>query len=277
MPGQQGKGKPPPLAFTELTCQFAPETRYLPAGKATRYTGGKVELTLSERASEIVCLRRRNAWSAKRHRRPWEKHPIDGKGAIRVRQTPADCESGATYEILARNLATGTAAKAAVDFPPASESLGWQGTEQIKAFSLVRTESAILLWIRADTGIRQGAIDALAQVKGKRRDWRMAQPTPGPCVYLLIDNLYPSVEQELTLTITAGATGQTGKPGKHASTAGKFPPPGPSPEGRRQAEINPVATGQRWRWASGSATPPGRTRRKMSSGSPAGSGRRCFA
>lgn len=67
----------------------------------------------------------------------------------------------------------------------------------------------------------------MAKAKGKRRDWRMAQPTPGPCAYLLIDNLYPSVEQELTLTITAGATGQTGKPGKPASTAGKFPPPGP--------------------------------------------------
>lgn len=136
MPGQHGKGKPPPLAFTELTCQFAPESRRIAGGLATRYIGGKVELTLSERASEIVCLMRRQAGSAKRHNRPWEKHPIDEKGAIHVKQTPADYESGATYEILARNLATGTAAKAAVDFPPASESLGWQGTEQIKAFPL---------------------------------------------------------------------------------------------------------------------------------------------
>lgn len=277
MPGQQGKGKPPPLAFTELTCQFAPETRYLPAGKATRYIGGKVELTLSERASEIVCLMRRQAWSAKRHNRPWGKHPIDDKGAIHVKQTPADYERGASYELAARNLATGTAAYAAVDFPPGAESLGWQGTESIRAFPLVRTEDAILLWIRADTGIKGGMIDAVAKAKGKRRDWRMAQPTPGPCAYLLLDNLYPGVEQELTLTITAGATGQTGKPGKPASTAGKFPPPGPAPEGRRQAEINPVATGLKWRWASDSATPPGRTRRKMSSGSPTGSGRRCFA
>ena len=63
------KRKPPALAFTELTCQFAPETRYLPAGKATRYIGGKVELTLSERASEIVCLMRRRAWGAKGKRR----------------------------------------------------------------------------------------------------------------------------------------------------------------------------------------------------------------
>lgn len=70
-------------------------------------------------------------------------------------------------------------------------------------------------------------IDAVAKAKGKRRDWRMAQPTPGPCAYLLLDNLLPGAEQELTLTITAGATGQTGKPGKPASTAGKFPPPGP--------------------------------------------------
>ena len=30
-----GKRKPPPLAFTALTCQFAPETRCLPAGKLT--------------------------------------------------------------------------------------------------------------------------------------------------------------------------------------------------------------------------------------------------
>ena len=180
MPGQQGKGKPPPLAFTELTCQFAPETRYLPAGKATRYTGGKVELTLTPGASEIVCLMRRQAWSAKRHKRPRGKHPIDDKGAIRVKQTPADCESGATYEILARNLATGTASYAAVDFPPASESMGWQGTEAIRAFPLVRTEDAILLWIRADTGIRDGAIDAVAKAKGKRRDWRMGKSPPTP-------------------------------------------------------------------------------------------------
>lgn len=128
MPGQHGKGNPPALAFTELTCQFAPKIRNLPAGKATRYTGGKVELTLSERASEIVCLMRRKAWGAKRHRRPWGKHPIDDKGAIRVRQTPADYEAGASYEFMARNLATGTAAYAAVDFPPGAESLGWQGT-----------------------------------------------------------------------------------------------------------------------------------------------------
>ena len=206
MPGQQGKGKPPPLAFTELTCQFAPETRYLPAGKATRYIGGKVELTLSERASEIVCLMRRQAWSAKRHNRPWGKHPIDDKGAIHVKQTPADYERGASYELTARNLATGTAAYAAVDFPPGAESLGWQGTESIRAFPLVRTEDAILLWIRADTGIKGGMIDAVAKAKGKRRDWRMAQPTPGPCAYLLLDNLLPGVEQEIYLSLLTSAS-----------------------------------------------------------------------
>ena len=82
-----------------------------------------------------------------------------------------------------------------------------------------------MLWIRADTGIRQGAIDAVATAKGKRRTWQMEKPTPGPCAYLLIDNLFPGMELELTLTITAGATGKTGKPGKPASTAGKFSPP----------------------------------------------------
>ena len=90
-----------------------------------------------------------------------------------------------------------------------------------------------MLWIRADTGIKGGMIDAVATAKGKRRDWRMAQPTPGPCAYLLIDDLPPGKAHEIRLTITAGATG---KPGKPASTAGKFSPPAPAPEGRRQAK-----------------------------------------
>ena len=223
MPGQHGKGKPPPLAFTELTCQFAPETRYLPAGKATRYTGGKVELTLTPGASEIVCLMRRQAWSAKRHNRPWGKHPIDEKGAIHIKQTPADYESGASYELTARNLATGTAAKAAVDFPPGAESLGRCGTELIRAFPLIRTEDAILLWIRANTGIRKPALDAWAKVKGKRRAWHMAKPAQGRHAYLLIDGLRPGAAHEIRLTITAGATGQTGLTASPHPRRGSFP------------------------------------------------------
>ena len=214
-----GKRKPPPLAFTALACQFAPETRYLPAGKATRYIGGKVDLTLSERAAEIVCLMRRRGWGAKRHRRPWEKHPIDGAGAIRVRQTPADYESGATYELTARELGEGgRLAKAAVDFPPGAESLGWQGTESIRAFPLVRTEDAILLWIRADTGIKGGLIDAVATAKGKRRDWRMAQPTPGPCAYLLLDNLLPGVEQDISLSVSVAPCQAAGLSARQSAT-----------------------------------------------------------
>ena len=197
-----GKRKPPPLSFTELTCRFAPETRYLPAGKATRYMGGKAALTLSGGASDkIVCLMRRRAWGVRWPKRAWDRHPFD-KGIIRVSQTPADYESGATYELTARELGEGgRLAKAAVDFPPGAESLGWQGTESIRAFPLVRTEDAILLWIRADTGIKGGMIDAVATAKGKRRDWRMAQPAPGPCAYLLLDNLFPGMEQEISLSV----------------------------------------------------------------------------
>ena len=167
-----GKRKPPPLSFTELACQFAPETRYLPAGKATCYMGGKAALTLSGGASDkIVCLMRRMAWGVRWPKRAWDRHPFD-KGIIRVNQTPADYESGATYELTARELSEGgRLAKAAVDFPPGAESLGWQGTESIRAFPLVRTEDAILLWIRADTDLRKQNLDALARtkVKGKRR------------------------------------------------------------------------------------------------------------
>ena len=65
------------------------------------------------------------------------------------------------------------------------------------------------------------------------------QAGPGPCAYLLIDNLLPGMELELTLTITAGATG---KPGKPASTVGKFPPPAPAPEGSSKLKsISPQA------------------------------------
>ena len=124
-----GKGKPPPLAFSELTCQFAPESRQLTAGidtaaKVIRYIGGKVELTLSDGAAGQV-LSRRKPWGAKWAERIRHPHPFFDGGIIQVRQTPADCESGATYEILARNLATGTAAYAAVDFPPALKA--WDG------------------------------------------------------------------------------------------------------------------------------------------------------
>ena len=163
-----GKRKPPPLSFEQLTCRFAPETRYLPAGKATRYMGGKVSLTLSDGTAEGVCLVRRKPGGAKWGKRKPQPRPF-AKGVIQVNQTPADYESGANYELTARDLASGATAKAAVDFPPGAESLGWQGTESIRAFPLVRTESAILLWIRADTGIRQGAIDAVA--RSPRRRW----------------------------------------------------------------------------------------------------------
>ena len=223
MPGQHGKGKPPPLSFTALACQFAPETRYLPAGKATRYIGGKVELTLSDGTAEGVCLIRRKPGGAKWGKRKPQPQPFDG-GIVQVNQTPADYESGATYELTARELGEGgRLAKAAVDFPPGAESLGRYGTESIRAFPLIRTEDAILLWIRADASIRKPAIDALAQVKGKRRTWRMEKPTPGPCAYLLLDNLLPGIEQELTLTITAGASGQTGLTASPHPRRGSFP------------------------------------------------------
>ena len=188
-----GKRKPPPLSFTALACQFAPETRNLTAGKATRYIGGKAALTLSGGASEIVCLMRRKPGGAKWGKRPYKPHPVEG-GLILINQTPANYQSGANYELTANKLNDGecqASTKAAIDFPPGSESLGRCGTELIQAFPLVRTESAILLWVRADTGIRKAAIDARAKVKGKRRVWRMRQPTLGPCAYLLIDKLTP--------------------------------------------------------------------------------------
>ena len=55
MPGK----RKPALSFEQLTCRFAPETRYLPAGKATRYMGGKAELTLSDGTAKRICLMRR--------------------------------------------------------------------------------------------------------------------------------------------------------------------------------------------------------------------------
>ena len=76
------------------------------AGKATRYIGGKAALTLSGGASEIVCLMRRMAWGVRWPKRAWDRHPFD-KGIIRVNQTPADYESGATYELTARELGEG--------------------------------------------------------------------------------------------------------------------------------------------------------------------------
>ena len=149
---------------------------------------------------------RRKPAGAKWGKRPYKPHPFD-KGIIRVSQTPADYESGAAYEVMARDLQSGDCAPARIDWPPGVETPGRPGRELMKAWPIVRTDGAILLWIRADTGLSKPAIDALAQVKGKRRDWRMRQPTPGPCAYLLLDNLFPGMEQELTLTITAGATG----------------------------------------------------------------------
>lgn len=92
-----------PLAFTELSCRFAPETRNLTAGKATRYIGGKAALTLSGGASEIVCLLRRMAWGVRWPKRAWDRHHFD-KGIIRVNQTPADYLSGANYELTANGI-----------------------------------------------------------------------------------------------------------------------------------------------------------------------------
>lgn len=233
-------------------------------------------MTLSDGAADGVYLIRRKAWDAKWGKRKPQPHPFDG-GFIQVKQTPADFAAGANYELTAYEIDEGASARAAIDFPPGAESLGWQGTESIRAFPLVRTEDAILLWIRADTGIRQGAIDAVASATGKRRTWRVRQPAPGPCAYLLIDNLFPGMELELTLTITAGATGATGLTASPHPRRGSFPRrPLRLREGYKR-KINPFATGLKGRWASDSATPPGRTRRKMLSGSPAGSGRKCLA
>ena len=208
MPGQLAKGKPPPLAFTELTCQFAPETRYLPAGKATRYIGGKVALTLSDGAAEGVCLIKRKPGGAAWGKRKPKPQNFD-KGFIQVRATPADYAGGANYELTAYKLDDGASVQAAIDFPPGAESLARHGTEQIKAFPIVRTDGAILLWIRADTGIRKAAIDALAQVKGKRRKWGMDTPMPGNSAYLLIDN---------NLALKGVAHGRAGR-GKHIVTS----------------------------------------------------------
>ena len=204
MPGQQEKGKPPPLSVAELTCRFATESRRMADGMATRYIGGKVGLTLSDGKAEGVCLMRRKPGGAAWGNRKRKPRPFD-KGIIQVKAAPADYAAGANYELTAYKLDDGASVQAAIDFPPGAESLGWQGTEQIKAFSLVRTESAILLWIRADTGIRQGAIDALAHVKGKRRDWRISDPVPGASAFLLIDNLPPGVAHEIRLCVDVGA------------------------------------------------------------------------
>ena len=174
----------PALSFEQLTCRFAPESRRLADGQATRYMEGKVRLTLSDGADEGVCLVRRKPGGAKWGKRKPQPQPFD-KGVIQVNQTPADYESGANYELTAHAIDNGATAKAAIDFPPGAESLGWQGTAAIRAFPLVRTEDAILLWIRADTGIKGGMIDAVASAKGKRRTWQMEKPTPGPCAYLL--------------------------------------------------------------------------------------------
>ena len=163
-----------PWAFIELTCQFAPETRNLPAGKATRYIGGKCLISFPPAggAANYIC-RARRLRHGKARRGLWGELTHAG-GRVIVNQTPADYESGANYELTAYAIDNGASAKAAIDFPPGAESLGWQGTESIRAFPLVRTEDAILLWIRADTGIRDGAIDAVATAKGKRRDWQTA-------------------------------------------------------------------------------------------------------
>ena len=103
MPGQHGKDKPPPLSFAELTCRFATESRRMAGGMATRYIGGKVALTLSGGASEIVCLMRRMDWGVRWPKRAWDRHHFD-KGIIRVNQTPADYLSGANYELMANEI-----------------------------------------------------------------------------------------------------------------------------------------------------------------------------
>ena len=163
-----------PWAFIELTCQFAPETRNLPAGKATRYIGGKCLISFPPAggAANYIC-RARRLRHGKARRGLWGELTHAG-GRVIVNQAPADYESGASYEVMARDLQTGDCAPARIDFSPGAESLGRYGTERICAFPLVRTEDAILLWIRADTGIRQAAIDARAKVEGKWRDWQTA-------------------------------------------------------------------------------------------------------
>lgn len=201
----------PPLSFTELTCQFAPESRQLPAGKVTRYIGGEVELILSDGDGSIadgVYLTRRKPWGAKWGKHKPHPHPfVRHGGLIRVKQTPADYESGANYELIAYDVDYGAGVQAAIDFPPGSESLGRHGTELIRAFPLVRTPTAFLLWIRADTGIRDGAIYAQAHVKGKQRreanklTWCMDRPVPGASAFLLLDNLYPGVEYKIHLCV----------------------------------------------------------------------------
>lgn len=204
----------PPLSFTELTCQFAPESRQLAAGKVTRYIGGEVDLFLNDGAADGVYLIRRKTWGAKWGKRKPQQHPFDG-GFIGIEQTPADYESGANYELIAYDVDYGASVRAAIDFPPGSESLGRHGTELIRAFPLVRTESEILLWIRADTGIWDAAIDAEAYVRVKKRlvpvvrpgpkrrggTWRMDSPQSGASAFLLLDNLHPGVEYQIHLCV----------------------------------------------------------------------------
>ena len=197
------------IAFDKLMATFRPETRNLTAGKATRYTGGKclISFPTDNGAANYICRSRRlRPGQAKPG--DWRQHPHAG-GRVIVNQTPADYESGAAYEVMARDLQTGDCAPARVDWPPGVETLGRPGRELIKARPIIRTDSAILLWIRADASIRQAA--------------RMAQPAPGPCAYLLIDNFFPGMELELTLTITAGATGQTGLTANPHPRRGSFP------------------------------------------------------
>lgn len=212
---------PPPLSFTELTCQFAPESSQLTAGidaaKVICYKGGKVELTLSRAAGQVLSYRK--PWGAKWAKRTRHPHPFFDGGIIQVNQTPADYESGANYELTAYDIDYRESVRAAIDFPPGAESMRRPRTELIRAFPIVRTESAILLWIRADTGKlstegfflvdnpNKASIDALAQVKGKRGDWRMAQPTPGASAFLLIDNLPPGKAHEITLKVSVKANG----------------------------------------------------------------------
>ena len=196
----------PALSFEQLTCRFAPESRRLADGQATRYMGGKVSLTLSDGADEGVCLVRRKPGRAKWGKRKPQPQNFDG-GIVQVNQTPADYESGANYELTAYAIDNGASAKAAIDFPPGRESLGRPGRELIRAFPVVRTESAILLWIRADTGIRKAAIDALATAKWRRQFWRMSDPVPGASAFLMIDNLPPGKAHEITLKVYVKANG----------------------------------------------------------------------
>lgn len=187
-----------PLAFTSLTAMLPSESRDLAAGAATRYIGGKATLALSEGAAPLCLVRRRG-----RGRRQGLWHMRDlAAGVVEIPFTPADYATGAAYEIQVWDRATGGRGLAAIDYPPGSATLGRPGRGLVKAFPLVRTAAAVLLWLRADVD-PAAPLDVVAN--GAGRTWRLPRPVDGNSATLLIDGLASDLAHEFMLTLTLGA------------------------------------------------------------------------